>query len=88
MDDGISGRCRWHYRCCSTKVSDMTTSLPKTPVARPNTPPNSTRSVRFIAASMFLAGVIAVSWFEAPPVPALVGVLGAGGVLLWRTRRA
>jgi MYXO-CTERM domain-containing protein len=49
--------------------------------------PTKTRSKSLIVASMLVAASMAVSWFEAPPVPALVGVIGAGGLLLWRSRR-
>jgi len=65
----------------------MANTLPKRTGARDYALPNSTRSPRFVAASILVALVAAVSWFEAPPVPALVGALGAGGVLLWMMRK-
>jgi hypothetical protein len=67
-------------------ITDMDNPF-KIPAASTSTPPNSARSLQFLAASMLAAGVMAVSWFEMPPIPALVGVLGAGGILFWRRRK-
>jgi hypothetical protein len=49
--------------------------------------PTRTRSLQLTVVSMLIASAMAMSWFGAPPVPALVGALGSGGVLLWRLRR-
>lgn len=65
----------------------MKNSLPETSGALVKTRPDNARSLQFIAASVLVAAVMAVSWFGAPPVPALVGAFGTGGVLLWRARR-
>ena len=51
------------------------------------TRPDNARSLQFLAASVIVAAVMAVSWFGAPLVPALVGAFGTGGVLFWRARR-
>ena len=65
----------------------MQNTLPETPGAFVRTRPDNARSLQFLAASVIVAAVMAVSWFGAPLVPALVGAFGTGGVLFWRARR-
>lgn len=65
----------------------MTRFLPKFPAATALSRPASTRPTKMIFASMLLAGVMAVGWFGAPPIPTLVGVFGTGGLLYWKSLR-
>jgi Kef-type K+ transport system membrane component KefB len=46
------------------------------------------RAGYLITGSAVVAVVIAVLWFQAPVVPAVLGALGAGLVLYWRQRRS
>jgi hypothetical protein len=46
------------------------------------------RTGYLIAGSAVVAVVIAVLWFQAPVIPAVLGALGAGLVLYWRQRRS
>jgi hypothetical protein len=46
------------------------------------------RARYLITGSVVVALVIAVLWFQAPVVPAVVGALGAGLLLYWRQRRS
>jgi hypothetical protein len=45
------------------------------------------RAGYLITGSAAVAVAIAVLWFQAPVVPAVLGALGAGLVLYWRQRR-
>ncbi len=45
------------------------------------------RSTQVIGASVLVGIVIALVWFKAPLVPALIGAAGAGLVLAWGSRR-
>jgi hypothetical protein len=47
-----------------------------------------TASTKWTLASVFLALSLVVIWFGAPPIPALIGAIGAGLVLYWRDRRS
>lgn len=67
-------------------LSDMSSYLPKNTATTLGGSPDKTRSKLWIVVSMITAATIAVSWFGAPPVPALVGVIGTGGLLYWRSR--
>jgi len=46
------------------------------------------RPQRVIVASMLLGLSVVLIWFGAPVVPAVVGAVGAGLLLLWRQGRA
>jgi Kef-type K+ transport system membrane component KefB len=46
------------------------------------------RAGYLITGSAVVAVVIAVLWFQAPVVPAVLGALLAGLVLYWRQRRS
>jgi hypothetical protein len=47
-----------------------------------------TRSTQVISGSVVVAIGMALVWFRAPVVPALLGAVAAGLVLYWRGRRA
>jgi hypothetical protein len=46
-----------------------------------------TRSMQLIGASIAIGMTVAVLWFRAPLVPALIGAAGAGVVMYMRARR-
>jgi hypothetical protein len=45
------------------------------------------RSIQLIGASVVVSTLMALIWFKAPIIPALVGALGAAMVLYGRARR-
>jgi UDP-N-acetylmuramyl pentapeptide phosphotransferase/UDP-N-acetylglucosamine-1-phosphate transferase len=46
------------------------------------------RSTQIILGSMIIGVCLALMWFNAPIVPTLLGAVGAGGLLYWRSRDA
>ena len=46
------------------------------------------RSLQLTSASVLAGVATALVWFKAPIIPAVVGALGAGLVLYWRSQRA
>jgi hypothetical protein len=47
-----------------------------------------TASTKWIMASVIVALAVALIWFRAPLLPALLGGAGAGLLLYWRDRRS